>query len=742
MNYQNSNIPVAERVADLLRRMTDEEKIDQLCQVRGFQCWEKRNGKFVLQEDFARQSRNRSFGKIYGVLRSDWWTGRDWHNGVLPGEAAEVVNLLQRHTMENSRWGIPAIFLEEAPHGFTALGASVFPCGLGLGSMFDSELVEKVADTIGEESRRSGIRTLYAPILDIASDPRWSRVEECFGEDPFLVACYGERMVRGIVRKGVDTTLKHFVGGGATEGGHNGYSVHMGFFELQNRELKPWRTALAAGAGSVLCTYHDLDGEPVSGSYRILTEILRKQLGFNGYVAADAGAVEGLFERRLAASKHHAAARALEAGCDMESGKPSLHEMGLLFRDALAAKLITSSDLDRAAGRVLRVKFELGLFEHPYVETSAPCPRNEPLMLQCARESVILLKNRGMLPLHGVKRLAVIGPLADHAVYQLGDYAALPRPDDVTTLLAGVKTLAAKRNIEVEYAHGAAVRADDRTGFLATLECAEKADAIILAVGSCSTKFSGAVDPVTGAAVVATDAASDKDCGEGTDRCSLTFSGVQQELFQHLRTTGKPICVVVIAGRPLALESFKTAAEALLVAWYPGPLGGQAIAEVLFGEYNPAGRLSISIPYSAGQLPVFYNSILKNRPPYIDGTGESSYSFGFGLSYTHFEYSPPTISGREISVEVTNRGAMDGDEVVQFYLTALASSQQRPEFELCGFYRVRIKRGMTQKITHRITDEMLGIWQDDGSLSVEPGRFRIGVGGTLDTLQFVELAVG
>jgi len=213
-------------------------------------------------------------------------------------------------------------------------------------------------------------------------------------------------------------------------------------------------------------------------------------------------------------------------------------------------------------------------------------------------------------------------------------------------------------------------------------------------------------------------------------------------LFQHLRTVGKPICVVVIAGRPLALESFKTAAEALLVAWYPGALGGQAIAEVLFGEYNPAGRLSISIPHSAGQLPVFYNSILKDRPPYIDGTGESSYSFGFGLSYTHFEYSPPTIFGREISVEVTNRGSMDGDEVVQFYLTALASSQQRPEFELCGFYRVSIKRGATRKITHRITDEMLGIWQDDGSLSVEPGRFRIGVGGTLDTLQFVELAVG
>lgn len=738
--YQDRSHSAEVRTRDLLRRMTAEEKIGQLCKLDGFRSYTKIDGRYVINQTFKDTVLRCPIGSMYGLIRADWWTQKDWDSGIPPERMNEAVNLFQKYILENSRLGIPLYIAEEAPHGLMALGATVFPTGLGLGGAWDADLIRRVGRIIGREARAAGVQTVYAPLLDIPRDPRWSRAEENFSEDPYLTSILGREMTKGIMEEDIVVTLKHFAAHGSPEGGHNTWPSHVGPIELRNCQLRPFREAIKAGAKSLMSAYSDVDGEPSSGSYHLLTEVLRHELGFDGFVVADRGAIPRLVWSRIAADDAEASATALKAGCDVDEGCLEMHSSGL--REALRRGLITEEDLDVAAGRILKVKFEIGLFDQPYAE-SRPAEicghrKHQEVALEASRKAMTLLKNDGILPLKNIRSLAVIGPNADHVMNQLGDYTAPQRREDVTTVLDGIRKIALEEHIAVSYASGCRIRKIDYSGFADAVKLAEQTDATVLVLGGSSTKYgSNMARSETGAAVVSEildNDESDKESGEGTDRATLNLSGVQLELFDALRKTGKPVIVVLVQGRPLLVNEFMDHAAAVLLAWYPGNRGGQAIAEVLFGRYNPAGRLPISIPYSEGQLPVFYNAVPNPRPRYVDGPGEARLKFGYGLSYTTFTYSELKISGRRAAVTVTNTGALPGEEVVQFYLTDLASSVLRPYRELCAFERIMLQPGESRRLEIELTNEMLGYYDHKLRFVVEPGKFKLAVGGNLDQL--------
>ena len=736
--YLDSSLSPRLRSEDLLRKMSVNEKIGQLCKGRGFDAYSRNGTAITLNSDFVEQMHRRLFGTIYGVLRADWWTKRGFENGIPAEMARSARNLFQKLALESSRWKIPFLFVEEAPHGMMALDTTVFPASLGMGATFDAPLLEEIGKVMGRESEAAGIGSLYAPILDLAMDPRWSRVEECFSENPFLVSELAGAMVKGIRHFRVEPTLKHYVGGGRSEGGHNQNTVYEGLQVLYNQDLRPFRTCIREGAAFVMCTYHDVDGEPCTGSSLLLNEILRGKLQFKGFVAADAGAIEMLCYRRLTRDKKHAAARALQAGCDGDSGHSTLAECGQYLMEAWESGLIRESDLDLAAGRMLEIKFALGLFDHPYTDGKpetvfASAPHRE-VALKTARESLVLLKNDGTLPLsRSIRSLAVIGPNADQGMSMLGDYTAPQRKENLCTVLDGIRHLAEKSGIRVASARGCGIRNMDRSGFPEALKLAEESDVIIYVPGGCSTRFGNVqTDPVTGAALtplVSDSDTTEKESGEGTDRATLNLSGVQMELFRLLASTGKPVVTIPIMGRPLLLEEVLEKSSALLCAWYPGMLGGEAIAEALFGLVSPGGKLPVSLPRSVGQLPVHCNAVNLARPNYIDSPGTPLLPFGFGLSYTTFAYRDLKISGRKVSLLCRNTGSRESDEVVQFYLQARSGFVIRPERELFAFRRIHLAPGEEKRIEVELTDEALGVYDRNGEFHLDAGPFRIFAGG-------------
>lgn len=724
--------------------MSIEEKVGQLCKGRGFNTYDRHGDTITLHADFVDFMHQRLFGCIYGVIRADWWTGRGFHNGNPAHLAAKARNIFQQLALDASRWRIPFIFVEEAPHGLMALDATVFPTGLGMGSTFDTDLLTQIGLVIGRESTAAGISTIYAPILDLAFEPRWSRTEECFSENPLLVTECAAAMTRSFLDCGIAPTLKHFIGGGRCEGGHNTFTAHVGLRELYNQDLRPFRKCIALGAQFVMPTYHDVDGDPCCSSHFILTELLRNQLGFKGFAPADAGAIEmGSRAYRLTTTLPQAAALALKAGCDGDSGHEHLKDHGQLLLDAWNQGLYQETDLDLAVGRLLEIKFALGLFEHPFTdgkpETVFASAPHRDVALKAARESLVLLKNDAhTLPIAPTCRtIAVIGPNADHATNMLGDYTAPQRAESICTILQGIRDLAAPRNITVLHTRGCGIRSLDRSGFDEALRIAAQADLIIWVPGGCSTRFGNVqTDPITGAAlipVINDSESSEKESGEGTDRCTLTFSGVQLELLRLLAATGKPLVSVPVMGRPLLLDETSDVSNALLVAWYPGMAGGRAVAEALFGEFSPAGRLPISLPRNVGQLPVSC-TCLRRHSSYVESSGEALFPFGFGLSYTTFEYRDLSVDGRTVSVTCRNVGDVASDEVVQFYLTALEGPFARPERELFAFRRIHLQPGEEQRVSATLDDEALGAYDRDGSFVTFHGAYTISVGGSPDAL--------
>ncbi|MFA5206422.1 MAG: glycoside hydrolase family 3 N-terminal domain-containing protein [Lentisphaeria bacterium] len=750
-----------ERVAWLLARMTVDEKIGQLCKLDGFQSYDRQGDSLSIRQEFKDTVAAVPIGSLYGLLRADWWTGRNWETGLEPRLMARAVALFQDYVMENSRFGIPLLLAEEAPHGLMVLRGTVFPTGLGLGAGWNPELLRRVGEMIAAEGAAAGIHTVYGPVIDLPHDPRWSRTEEDFSEDPLLTGALGAAYVDGLQGGslprpgGLFATLKHFAAHGDPEGGHNQAPAHVGPVELRNVQLRPFEACIKAGARSLMCAYNCIDGIPCAANRALLTGILREEWGFDGFVVSDRCAIPLLKHFRFATDDAEASAKALKAGIDTEEGSLEVYSRGL--REALRRGLIEMADLDRAAGRVLLLKSRLGLFENPYPRNGRPaevvgCPAHRELALEAARQSLVLLANRGpFLPLAGVRRLAVIGPNADTPMNQLGDYTAPQKREAVETVLDGIRALAPKYGIETVYAKGCKVRSPKCEGLDEALAAAAGADAVVLVLGGSSAPDGQTGFLENGAArcdEVRDDVEFDKESGEGYDRARLRLGGLQLELLRRLRRQGAKIVTVLVMGRPLVLEEVVELSDAVLLAWYPGMAGGRAVAEALFGEVNPGGKLPVTLPRDEAQLPVYYASH-QPRNDYTDLTAKPLFPFGFGLSYTTFACAPPVPDPAcipadgscRVSVEVRNTGSRDGDEVVQLYLTAHTASVARPWRELKAFQRVSLKAGEAKTVIFELGGAELGVYGADLKWQVEPGRFTIATGTGLDALQETELTV-
>ena len=735
--YQDANRPVEERVEDLISRMTLEEKVGQLVCLMGWDSYVRDGKKVTVSEKFKHEVDSLHVGMYWAVFRADPWTQKTIDNGLNPVLAAEAANAMQRYVIEHTRLGIPIFLAEEAPHGHMAIGATVFPTGLGMAATWDPQLMEQAGKVIGKEVRLQGGHISYGPVLDLAREPRWSRVEETMGEDPYLIGKMGESMILGLgggdlsLPYSTIATLKHFVAYGVSEGGQNGAHSIVGPRELKQVFLQPFRRVLCAGALSVMTSYNSLDGVPCTSNRELLTDVLRKNWSFNrGFVVSDLFSIDGLKgTHRTAASLQDAAIQALLAGVDVDLGGNCY----IRLAEAVREGKVSEEALDQAVRRVLRLKFEMGLFEHPYVnaKTAKQEVHNEDAVViarQAARESITLLKNDGILPLSKGVKVAVVGPNADNIYNMLGDYTA-PQPEGkVVTVYDGIKALLSEANCI--YAKGCAVRDTNDCDIPAAIEAAMQADVVIAVVGGSSARDFKTSYEDTGAASSEQQFVSDMECGEGFDRATLDLLGRQMELLEALKQTGKPLVVVYIEGRPLNKNWADVNANALLTAYYPGEQGGNAITDVLFGDYNPAGRLPISVPRHVGQLPVYYNKPAPAAHDYVEMSAQPLYPFGYGLSYTTFEYSDLTISELGVATfTVTNTGNCKGDEVVQLYVSNTGASVVQPERQLIGFERVSLDVGESRMVTFDIVPADLSIVNDKMQWAVE-GNFDFLIGSS------------
>lgn len=744
--YQNPQLSVEERVNDLIQRMTLEEKVGQLRCTLAWNYYTIQGKNVVPSESFKKDIAEGQIGMLWGTFRADPWTQKSLENGLNPELAAKAGNALQKYVIENTRLGIPLFLAEEAPHGHMAIGTTVFPTGFGMAATWDPSLIEKIGEVIGREIRLQGGHISYGPVLDLAREPRWSRVEETMGEDPVLAGELGAAMVKGLgggdLSKPWSTiaTLKHFIGYGTTESGQNGGITVAGTRELRESFLPPFQKAIDAGALSVMTSYNSLDGIPSTASKALLTDLLRDEWGFKGFVVSDLYSIDGIWgTHRVAHDRQEAGVMALKAGVDADLGALAFAPLV----DAVQQGLVKEEDINRAVANILRLKFEMGLFENPYVDVEKARQQvrsesNKDVALLVAREAITLLKNEAnILPLSKNKKVLVCGPNADNVYNMLGDYTAPQEDGNVKTVLDGIRSKLPEA--QVEYVKGCAVRDTTASNIAEAVEAACRADVIVVAVGGSSARDFKTSYKETGAAVTDSKTISDMDCGEGFDRVTLTPLGRQIELLQVLKATGKPLVVVYIEGRPMDKSWAAQNADALLTAYYPGQEGGSAIADVLFGDYNPAGRLPVSVPAHIGQLPVYYNK----KPPmphdYVEMSARPLYAFGYGLSYTTFVYDNLNIeevgdTRFQITLDVRNTGTHDGDEVVQLYIHDEYASTAQPMMQLKKFQRVFIPKGETRKVTFILEAEDLSIINADMKCVVEPGDFAIMIGSSSDNI--------
>lgn len=744
--YQDKSLTTEQRVADLLSRMTIEEKVGQMRCTMSWNYYIIQGNKVVPSEQFKKDLAEGNIGMLWATYRADPWTQKTLTDGLNPELAAKAGNALQQYVKENTRLGIPLFLAEEAPHGHMAIGTTVFPTGTGMAATFSPGLIEQVGEVIGKEIRLQGGHISYGPVLDLAREPRWSRVEETMGEDPVLAGTLGAAMVRGLgggdLSKPFSTiaTLKHFIAYGTTEGGQNGNQTVLGPRELQEQFLPPFRQAINAGALSVMTSYNSLDGVPSTANSELLRDVLRKDWNFRGFVVSDLFSIDGIWEtHHTVPTLEDAAVAALEAGVDADLGAKAYAEL----IKAVKKGEVSEELINEACAHILRLKFEMGLFDNPYVDVKAATQvRSEEhvaLAGNVARASITLLKNEGqLLPLSKDLRIAVVGPNADNHYNLLGDYTA-PQPDEnVKTILDGVRSYIPAD--KVTYVKGCAVRDMDNTNIDEAVKAAQNADVVIVCVGGSSARDFKTTYKETGAAIADTKSVSDMDCGEGYDRATLSLLGRQQELLDAMKKTGKPLIVVYIEGRPLEKNWSAANADALIDAYYPGQQGGQAIADVLFGTYNPAGRLPYSIPKSTGQLPVYYNKRVPLPHKYVEMDAEPLYAFGYGLSYTTFDYSNMNIEQQGshdfcVSLDVKNSGNYDGDEVVQLYLRDLVASTVQPVRQLKHFARVFIKKGDTTRVEFHLTADDLSVVNRQMQRVVEPGDFEVQVGAASNDIR-------
>jgi beta-glucosidase len=744
--YKDASKPVDERVNDLLSRMTVEEKLAQLGSAWVYELF---SGK-TFSEEKAKALLSNGIGHITRIAGA---------SNASPQDSAKLANTIQRYLLDNTRLGIPAVVHEETCSGYMAMGATCFPQIIGLASTWEPDLVEAMTRIIREQMRAAGGHHSLAPVLDIVRDPRWGRVEETFGEDPYFTSRMGAAYVRGLqsdnLKTGVVATGKHFLGYGVTEGGMNWAPAHLGEREILEVFLPPFEAAIKeSGMGSIMNAYHEIDGIPLASSREIFTELLREKLAFEGVVVSDYFAINMLYAyHKVARDKDDAARMALRAGIDIEL--PSTDCYGDPIRQALESGEIDIAAVDESVRRGLRIKFLLGLFESPFVDENTVAevfdtPAQRAVAREIAQKSIVLLKNSGgILPLKkNIGSIAVIGPNAASGRNLMGDYSYpahvetlvemaesstfdTPVPDEVSlveesvpmiNILAGIKNVVAA-GTTINYAKGCEVLGDSTDGFADAIEAARKSDVAVVVVGG----KSGLTDDCT--------------CGEARDRAKLGLTGVQQQLVEAVHATGTPVVVVLINGRPLTLSWMEANVPAIVEAWLPGEEGGNAVADVLFGDVNPGGKLPMSFPREAGQIPVFYN----HRPSggrshwkehYVETNVKPLYPFGYGLSYTDFTVDNIRLDRAQaapgntvaISVDVANVGQRAGDEVVQLYVHDTFSDITRPLKELKGFARVSLNPGEKKTITFRLNVNQLGFYDRKMQYVVQPGQIDVMVG--------------
>lgn len=746
--YKDPSLSIDIRLSDLLSRMTLEEKVGQLLCPLGWEMYEIHGSEVHPSGKFKQLIKERNAGMLWATYRADPWTKKTLANGLNPELSAKAGNALQKYVMENTRLGIPMFLAEEAPHGHMAIGATVFPTGIGMAATWSPELVKEVGQVIAKEIRSQGGHISYGPVLDLTRDPRWSRVEETFGEDPVLSGILGASMVDGLgggnlsQKYATIATLKHFLAYAVPEGGQNGNYASVGIRDLHQNFLPPFRKAIDSGALSVMTSYNSIDGIPCTSNHYLLTQLLRNEWKFCGFVVSDLYSIEGIHESHFVAlTKENAAIQSVTAGVDVDLGGDAYTNLCHAVQSGQMDKAV----IDTAVCRVLRMKFEMGLFEHPYVDPKIAAKtvrRKEHIELarKIAQSSITLLKNENsILPLSKtINKVAVIGPNADNRYNMLGDYTAPQEDSNVKTVLDGILTKLSPSR--VEYVRGCAIRDTTVNEIEQAIEAARRSEVVIVVVGGSSARDFKTSYKETGAAVAEEGSVSDMECGEGFDRASLSLLGRQQELLESLQKTGKPLIVVYIEGRPLEKNWASEYADALLTAYYPGQEGGNAIADVLFGDYNPSGRLPISVPRSVGQIPVYYNQKAPRNHDYVEVSSSPLYSFGYGMSYTTFEYSDLQVvqkSARcfEVSFKVKNTGKYDGEEVSQLYMRDEYASVVQPMKQLKHFERFHLKKGEEKKVTFVLTEEDFFLVNYTLKKVVESGNFHLMIGAASNDIR-------
>jgi beta-glucosidase len=704
--YKQPNAPVELRIHDLMQRMTLEEKVRQLDLYAGAPVLMSRH------TDDTHAAKDAVFlpekaEALWGSL------GVGGIHDLNP--TPEESNAIQRWVIAHNRLGIPALFIEEGLHGFDT--GTVFPAPLNLAATFDPKLAQQTGAAIAAEARATGVGMILAPVLDLAREPRWGRVEEDFGEDPYLTGQMGLAYVRGAQGESLNTDHtvvaepKHFAGHGSPEGGTNTSPVHIGERELRSVMLKSFEPAFREGhAMATMAAYHEIDGIPITADPFLLKTVLRGEWGFQGMVLSDLGAIQRLYQvHHIAATPKDASCLAIRSGVDMQFYDFDHDVFQKALLDCLHEGTLPEADLDRAVSVVLRLKFSLGLFDHPFVapslnQTVYRSQEHLDVSLQSARESMTLLKNDDhLLPLSkSVGHIAVIGPNANVARY--GDYEKETNGKHVS-LLKGIQSAVPSATVDF----------DEGQDISAAVAKAKAADVVVLGLGE-----------------------RQGISGEGFDRSELRLPGQQEQLLEAVVQTGKPVVLVLENGRPLTIGWAKQHVGAILEAWYPGEFGGKAIAETLFGDNTPSGRLTITFPRSVGQLPDFYNSDPSRVHKYVDDDGKPLFPFGFGLSYTSFRYgdiavqAPVTGSKADVvvSFQVTNTGEREGTEVPQLYVRQEVGSVETPERSLEGFTRIHLKPDESRTVTMHLHQSQLAVWNAEKTWAVEPGYYTVWVGGS------------
>lgn len=717
--YKNPQLPIEQRLDDLMKRMTVEEKVYQMCALRlgeGDEIFQT-SGEYSI--DFIRQEL-----KAHGIGNVSCPT-----TDMQAAQSVQTINEIQRVAVEDTRLGIPVLVNDEALHGVKGKGATCYPQSIALSSTWNLPLMKELAEAIGREGHSRGITQVLSPTLDLARDPRHGRMEETYGEDPHLAALFGVEFIRGVQGQGVICSPKHFVANFVADGGRDAGNIGLSERELREIHLVPYEAAVKKGnVKSLMAAYNAIDGVPCHANHWLLTDVLRGDWKFDGFTVSDWSGVNHTHgHHRIASSLEESAIACAKAGLDVDL--PRVRSYKLLI-DAVETGKIKESDIDVNVRRILHVKFEMGLFENPYIlEADAAGLQDAPAFRQlarkAARQSIILLKNEhDVLPLN-YKKIAVVGPNAD--VLQAGGYS--PAGVSGNTPLQGIKEALGNRT-EITYAKGCGLTGNNRSGFDAAIKLSEQADATILVMGGRNGS--------TG--------------GETQDRIDLDLMGVQEELITRIADLGKPVIVVLVDGRPVTMMDWIEKVDGVVMMFFAGEEGGNALGEILTGQVNPSGKLTVTIPRYTGQLPmpllnrqygregsVAEFPDIKRSDPLNSGKYNRYYPlypFGYGLSYTSFKYSNLKLSksqinkGEEIrvSLDVTNEGRVDGDEIIQLYLTDIYCRISQPQKKLQDFRRIFIAAGETKQVTFHLSGKNMSFLNEHFEEEIEAGGFELFVG--------------